>query len=160
MEKIDRRALVFGLAALPLYAKSPLIVLSETEAGTVETLMDCIVPPDDSPGAKDAGVLYYLKQLAGPLNRFVPIYRKGLPQLDASFSSANGKALATANSQELTSWLTEMEKTDSAETKTLFRLLVEHTMQGYYGAPENGGNRGEASWRMLQVNELLGGHSH
>jgi gluconate 2-dehydrogenase gamma chain len=30
-----------------------------------------------------------------------------------------------------------------------FALLVEHTMQGFYGDPRHGGNRDRVGWRMI-----------
>ena len=34
-------------------------------------------------------------------------------------------------------------------SKDFFTLILGHTMQGYYGDPRHGGNRGRASWKML-----------
>jgi hypothetical protein len=33
-------------------------------------------------------------------------------------------------------------------------------MQGFYGSPTHGGNRDEASWKMLGIQEIMGGHQH
>jgi gluconate 2-dehydrogenase gamma chain len=32
-----------------------------------------------------------------------------------------------------------------------FRLLVDHTMQGFYGSPRHGGNRDYVSYRILVI---------
>ena len=48
------------VAAMPLYAAGPLQTFSSDEARLVEALCDRIVPADDAPGAKEAGVLFYL----------------------------------------------------------------------------------------------------
>ena len=34
-------------------------------------------------------------------------------------------------------------------SSSFFRLLRNHSMQGFYGSPRHGGNRGYASYRML-----------
>lgn len=161
MLEINRRALVFGLTALPFYPKSPFQVFSESEALITEALIDCIVPADEYPGAKEAGVIYYLdKQLAGPLARFLPAYRAGVSRLSELCVAKHGKTIAECKVEQLASWLGEVEQTGPADAKTFFHLLVEQTMQGYYGSPQNGGNRDEASWQMLQVAGLFAGHSH
>jgi hypothetical protein len=39
-------------------------------------------------------------------------------------------------------------------------MVLEHTMQGFYGSPEHGGNLNDASWKMLDIEHVMGGHSH
>ena len=34
-------------------------------------------------------------------------------------------------------------------SEEFFALLVDHTMQSFYGDPRHGGNRDGASWKML-----------
>ena len=42
-----------------------------------------------------------------------------------------------------------------------FQMVVDHTMQGFYGSPKHGGNRGEASWKMLGIEAVMReGHAH
>jgi gluconate 2-dehydrogenase gamma chain len=36
-----------------------------------------------------------------------------------------------------------------ASSSEFFGLVVDHTMQGYYGDPRHGGNRDGMSWKML-----------
>jgi gluconate 2-dehydrogenase gamma chain len=66
---VNRRE--FLVLAVPLYAAGPLQTFKRDEAHLVEALCDQVIPADDAPGAKQAGVLYYIdRQLAGPLRRF------------------------------------------------------------------------------------------
>jgi gluconate 2-dehydrogenase gamma chain len=37
------------------------------------------------------------------------------------------------------------------EASGFFRLICDHCMQGYYGSPRHGGNRGAVSWKMLKL---------
>jgi hypothetical protein len=39
-------------------------------------------------------------------------------------------------------------------------MVIDHTMQGFYGSPEHGGNRDEASWKMLGIVDVMEGHKH
>jgi hypothetical protein len=50
-------------------------------------------PADDAPGAKQAGVLYYIdQQLAGPLHRFGPAYHEGAGADSRSLSETDWPA--------------------------------------------------------------------
>ena len=145
---MDRRSFLAAGLAVPLYAAGPLETFSAVEARIVEALCDQIVPADDAPGAKAAGVLYYIdRQLAGPLKRFAPRYRSGLP----AFAKVPDLPWA-----EQTAFL----RTLTGESASFFNLVVDHTMQGFYGSPSHGGNQGEVSWKMLDIVPMMGGHSH
>jgi gluconate 2-dehydrogenase gamma chain len=39
------------------------------------------------------------------------------------------------------------------EEGDFFRLVRNHTLEGYYGSPRHGGNRDAVSWRMLGMAE-------
>ncbi|MEO8370553.1 MAG: gluconate 2-dehydrogenase subunit 3 family protein [Candidatus Solibacter sp.] len=145
---IDRRLFLLSAIPIPFYAASPLQVLSPREAVIVEALCDQIVPADDAPGARQAGVLYYIdRQLAGPLARFAPRYHAALPVF-------NG--LPDLPFAEQTAFLQALK----GEPAAFFQLVIDHTMQSYYGSPEHGGNRDEASWKMLDIVDVMGGHKH
>jgi gluconate 2-dehydrogenase gamma chain len=143
---MDRRAFLLSAAAIPLYAAGPLQTFTPEEARIVEALCAQIIPADDVPGAKEAGVLYYIdRQLAGPLKRFAGAYKSGLP----AFQKLPDLAFA-----EQTAFL------KSLQSNSFFSMVVDHTMQGFYGSPEHGGNRDEASWKMLGIVNEMAGHQH
>jgi gluconate 2-dehydrogenase gamma chain len=133
------------------------------EAELLEALCEQIIPRDDDPGARDAGVLHYIdRQLAGPLERFTPFYRAGL----AALVKTEFPKLAF---EKQTEFLKNMEagkltgpawKLQSAAS--FFNMVIDHTMQGFYGSPQHGGNRNEASWKMLDIQKVMRGdhHSH
>ncbi len=131
-------------AAASLYA-GPLVFLSADEQRILEALVDQIVPADDAPGALQAGVVFYIdKQLAGPLKRYAETYRKSLPQF---------KDLLALSFEERTKYLKSVKS-------PFFSTLIEHTMQGFYGSPTHGGNLNDASWKMLGIEDVMGGHKH
>jgi len=145
---IDRRIFLLSAIPIPLYAAAPLQVLSAAEAAIVEALCDQIIPADDAPGARQAGVLYYIdRQLAGSLARFAPRYHAGLP----AFGELPKLPFAGQ-----TAFLGALK----GEPAAFFQLVIDHTMQGFYGSPAHGGNRDEASWKMLDIVEMMGGHQH
>ena len=129
------------------------------EARALAAIADQIIPPDQDPGASWAGVVNYIdRQLCGPFQNFQNTYHEGLAAIDQTSRSLQGKLFADLDSQKQIDLLTAVEQgrvpatiwreKSSAE---FFRLVVDHTMQGYYGDPRHGGNREGVSWKMLGI---------
>ncbi len=146
MQSLDRRDFV-ALAALAATGSAvPLTFFSAEEAKWVEALMACIIPTDDAPGAKEAGCLYYLDhQLQGALSRFGGAYRDGL----ATFRKGHPDFLSLGAKEQVV-------RLEALGRNAFFEMLIDHTMQGYYGSPEHGGNRDEVSWKMLKIERYMG----
>jgi gluconate 2-dehydrogenase gamma chain len=164
---VNRRK--FLTVAVPLYAAGPLYVyaagplqtFSREEASIVEALCDQVVPADDTPGAKQAGVLYYIdRQLAGPLHRFQTAYHSGLSQLRDACLGRTGRDFTDLPFPEQTKFLQEVEAGRVEKLDSFWRLVIDHTMQGFYGSPAHGGNRDEVSWEMLGIRDVMEGHTH
>src|SRR5271165_3784202 len=137
--------------------RSPWRFLSLDEARTLAAICEQIIPPDEHPGAAWAGVVNYVdRQLCGPLRHLRHSYRQGLAAVDQSSRALDGMnvaALAQTKQVELLS-LMELGRAPSDvwqqnSSEEFFSLLVDHTMQGFYGDPRHGGNRDGASWKML-----------
>ena len=125
--------------------------LTARQTAVLRAAMDRVIPPDDYPGAWDAGAGDYLlgqfdRDLAGLVERIVrgstrstrrrwPWAARAFPELDAVAQDA---LLARIEAGEV-----------SAELARCFALLVAHTMEGYYSDPGNGGNRDAVAWRMI-----------
>jgi gluconate 2-dehydrogenase gamma chain len=143
------------LAAPALFAAETLVSLTATEAEWLDALCEQIIPTDQDPGAREAGVVHYIdRQLAGPLKRFRTAYRNGLAELQRSKPD-----FLKLSFDEQTAYL------KTIETSPFFQMVVDHTMQGFYGDPKHGGNRGRASWKMLRIDRYMDhgpwqGHSH
>jgi gluconate 2-dehydrogenase gamma chain len=156
---VNRRE--FLVLAVPLYAAGPLQTFSREEARLVEALCDQVIPADDAPGAKQAGVLYYIdRQLAGPLRRFQGSYHDGLSKLRNACRSRTGREFTDLPFPDQTKFLEDVEAGRAEQLDSFFRLVIDHTMQGFYGSPAHGGNRNEVSWEMLGIRDVMEGHSH
>jgi gluconate 2-dehydrogenase gamma chain len=139
----------------------PLVLFTGEEAKLIEALTNQIVPADDAPGAVAAGVVYYIdKQLAGPLRRFEPVYRKSIPLFRSACLEQTGKEFTTLSFAAQTAWLRQIERPPSSVSASFFALVIDHTMQGFYGSPQYGGNRDQASWKMLAIEDVMEGHKH
>jgi len=81
-------------------------------------------------------------------------YRQGLAGLDA-YCKANfaGKSFDGLSPAEQDDLLKKMEangiKFESGDAKSLFELLLQNTMEGFFADPIYGGNKDMVSWRMI-----------
>ena len=76
-------------------------------------------------------------------------YRRGLAQIDRESVTFAGTKFADLPPDSQLTLLQRIDK--DAELKPFFSLLVDHSMQGFYGDPRHGGNRDRVSWKMLGV---------
>ncbi len=158
--RIDRR-LFLALLSAPLYPAVPLVVLTPDEAKVVEALCAQIIPADDWPGAKEAGVLYYIEtQLAGPLERFADRYKIGIASLTHTSRKQTGKPFTDLDPTEQKQFLKTIEAAHDSELNGFWQVVIDHTMQGFYGSPKHGGNKDETSWNMLDIADVMEGHKH
>ena len=133
--------------------------LTEEEAKTLAAACDQIVPPDQDPGAAEAGVVTFVdRQLATRQKKERPRWQAGLRGLDATARRRHGKPFVDLPFEVQTAVLQDVEKgaVDAAdwsgvEPVAFFALLLEHTMMGFYGDPRHGGNKDRVSWKMLGV---------
>ncbi|MEI7829999.1 MAG: gluconate 2-dehydrogenase subunit 3 family protein [Prolixibacteraceae bacterium] len=154
-----------------LSSKSSWRFFTEKEALLVGFIVEQIIPTDEWPGARDAGVVNYIdKQLVGPLSRFQEKYRKGIFAMVTSCEELYKKQFGELSWDEQTDFLKKMESGKLAELlkdnlagqgmqktdhwadgldRTLFDLIRSHTMQGFYGSPRHGGNKNYVSYRMI-----------
>lgn len=138
---------------------SPWRFLTVDEARTLAAMCGQIVPSDQDPGAAWAGVVNYIdRQLCGPFKHLRTIYRRGISAVDESSRALCGAGfvdLAATKQVELLTMLEEGRAPGEAWTQVsatqFFELVVDHTMQGFYGDPRHGGNRERTSWKMLGV---------
>ena len=160
MDEIGRRTFL-ALAAVPIHAAGPLVTFTPAEAKLITSICDCVIPAGDGPGATEAGVIYYIdRQLSGPLQRFQQTYRTGIPRFEAACHAQHGRSFPDLDADSRTSFLRTIESGGDADLRGFFAMLVDHTMQGFYGAPSHGGNQDEVSWKMLGIADVMQGHKH
>jgi gluconate 2-dehydrogenase gamma chain len=132
---------------------------SEAEAKTVIAFAEQIIPADSDPGATDANVINFIdKQLVGPYTRFQEKYRKGIPAIENSARKLFQKAFYELDFAVQTEFMIKMEKGELPEEfwkeigqGNFFRLMMDHTMQGFYGSPRHGGNVNYVSYKMMKL---------
>ena len=137
--------------------RPPYRFLTPDEAALVIALCEEIVPRDDTPGATDASVVHFIdRQLATRLKRHQEAYRQGLRGLASACLELHRAPFAELAPETKIAFLQRVEsgKIDArgwgdVAPAEFFRLLVSHTMQGFYGSPRHGGNRDYVSYRVL-----------
>ena len=138
---------------------TPWRFLTVDEARTLAAMCDQIIPEDQDPGAAWAGCVNYIdQQLCGPLKKRREAYRGGIAGVNQSSRSLYGTefaVLAAAKQVELLTMMEEgrvpKEAWTHGKAREFFGMVVEQTMQGFYGDPRHGGNRDAASWKMLGI---------
>jgi gluconate 2-dehydrogenase gamma chain len=136
-------------------------VLTEDEAKTLAAACDQIVPPDQDPGAAEAGAVDFIdRQLATRQKEALAAWRGGIRGLEASARRRHGRPFAELPFEAQTALLKDVEEGAVAaadwtgvEPAAFFRMLRQHTMMGFYGDPRHGGNRDRVAWRMLGLKD-------
>jgi gluconate 2-dehydrogenase gamma chain len=133
--------------------------LTDDEATTLAAASDQIIPPDQDPGAHQAGVVSFVdRQLATRQKKDLARWQAGLRSLESTARRRHTKAFAELPVEAQIALLQDVEKGSVApadwrgiESREFFALLREHTMMGFYGDPRHGGNKDRVSWKMLGV---------
>ena len=137
---------------------SPWRFFTLEEGRTVAAICERLIPADQDPGATEAGVVNFIDlQLMGPYKRYRANYRQGLKGVEQASLQKFGHGFTELSPGIQDEVLKALEGGVTGEawkglsSKDFFTLILGHTMQGFYGDPRHGGNRGRASWKMLGV---------
>jgi gluconate 2-dehydrogenase gamma chain len=153
--KVAAAAMTAGASISCWKAGGPWRFLTADEARTLAAICDQIIPEDPDPGAVAANVVNYIDlQLCGFFRNRRNIYRQGITEIDQRSMARYGKKFADLPCEKQTEYLTALDRNDSSNGTSLqqfFRLVVSHTMQGFYGDPRHGGNLNRVSWKMLRL---------
>jgi gluconate 2-dehydrogenase gamma chain len=130
----------------------PFTVLTPGEGETMAAFAELILPSDDLPGAREAGVTHFVDGALGQLfPDMLGAIRPGLADLDERAAGAGGNgsapagAFATIPAESRAAIVREIEDTPFF---FLSRMLV---VMGMFSDPVHGGNRGEVGWDLLRM---------
>lgn len=150
-----------GMALFPsfVHADTGYRFLSEGQRECLIALCEQIIPRDDAPGATDVGVIHYIeKQISGVFKKHRLSYVEGLISLEAYCQSEKGDTFANLSVELQLDIMTKMDLNQLSKKQwpkgkpaTFFKMVVQHTMQGFYGSPIHGGNKDHASFDMLDI---------
>jgi hypothetical protein len=127
-------------------APAKLEILTAEEAAEIEAAANRIIPSDDSPGAREAGVIYFIDRALGTFAADKrDDYARGLPILQAKtremFPDMQKFSQATPDRQDAVLKV--------LEGQPIFELLRTHTVTGFLADPARGGNRDKVGWKLI-----------
>jgi len=131
----------------------PFSILTPEEARELDAVAAQIIPTDDTPGAREAGVVYFMDQALGSFGaQFLGPIRAGLLDLlkAAQARQPSAPAFSALGFADQTDVLRGLEKTP------FFGMVRFLTVAGMLGDPSYGGNQDRIGWKLIQYN---GGHA-
>lgn len=112
----------------------------------IEAIASQIIPTDDSPGAREARVIYFIdRALATFAATDRPAFIDGLKELQKQTRKRFGKSkrFSDLSSEQQTDVLKAIEKSP------FFELVRTMTILGMFSNPEYGGNHNQIGWKLL-----------
>src|SRR6267378_6157368 len=164
--------------------------LKQPEVAFVEAAVARLIPADNlGPGAKEAGVTYFIdQQLFGGFGTMAKMYRQGphaegTPQQGyqspltpqevyrAAIAEINGacgkqygrsfEKLASAQQDEVLRALDEAKfPLEAVPARFFFNLLLDNTIEGFFSDPIYGGNRGKIGWKLVGFPGVAAAYTH
>jgi len=127
---------------------APLRYFDPATAAEIEAIAETIMPPDGTPGAREADVIRFIDgALAGYDEDKRAIYTDGLTDLQARRTRLfpGSAAIASLASEQRIVLMKSIEQTE------FFRTIRLHTILGFFGNPKHGGNRDFAGTKLLGI---------
>jgi gluconate 2-dehydrogenase gamma chain len=133
-----RHAASAGLGEPP-----PFLFLTPKQAADLEAATSQIVPSDDTPGAREAHVVFFIdKALATWQKDQRPDFEKGLAELS---KRAGNTPFASLPADRQVAIIASLEK----DKNPFFFVLRGATIVAMFANPEYGGNFNKSGWKML-----------
>ena len=120
--------------------------MTPEQALTFAAVVDQIIPPDETPGASEVDVVYFID---GVLDGFMAgkseMLKQGLKDLDQSAAGTfpGGSGFASLSFDQQTELL------QAIDTSPFFNSMIFLTHCGMFAMPSWGGNRKRSGWALL-----------
>jgi gluconate 2-dehydrogenase gamma chain len=125
------------------------LVLTPDEATELEAATAQIIPTDETPGAREARVVYFIdKSLSTFAKEQKPIFVEGVAELKrrAAKIQKGATSFASLNDEQQIAILTALEKDKKSR---FFNALRGATIVGMFSNPTYGGNFEKTGWKMI-----------
>jgi gluconate 2-dehydrogenase gamma chain len=120
--------------------------LSAEEAEELGALTSLIIPSGSTPGAREAGVIYFIDKALATFDRGKrEAYREGLRLVQARREELFPGSSSIADLKHGG----QVRLTEAIEKTEFFEMLRVHTVMAFLGRPEYGGNRNQAGWKLI-----------
>lgn len=139
-------ALAHAAAAVAQTPPAAFTTLTADEAAQLSAMVERIMPTTDTPGAKEAGVIYFIDKALGMWEKeALPVARAGLADLKLRV----GKRSKGATSFALLPPADQDAVLQEIEAGDFFKGIRFVTMVGMFAEPSYGGNRNQIGWKLL-----------
>jgi gluconate 2-dehydrogenase gamma chain len=121
------------------------------QVAQIEALTAQIIPTDDTPGAKEAGAVYFIDRALATFDKeHGPVYTKGLKNLESVSRKLfpRNVSFADLRADQQIRVMRAIEKSE------FFEILRAQTVISFMANPEYGGNRGKAGWKLIGFEDL------
>lgn len=123
------------------------------EAATIEAISSRIIPSEESVGAREAKVIYFIDyMLTNAYKTSQPVYREGISRLNEVSHARYGRSFEGISETGQDSILALMERRGMEgwpQAGEFFSTIRAHTIEGMFSDPRYHGNSGQAGWRLL-----------
>jgi len=153
--------------------------LSATEVAFLDAAVARLIPADElGPGAKEAGVTYFIdQQLFGGFGTMAKMYRQGphgegtpqqgyqspltpqevypaaIAEVDAGCAKQHGHPFAKLEAKQQDEVLQALDEgkfpLETVPPRFFFNLLLDNTVEGFFSDPIYGGNRDKIGWKLV-----------
>jgi len=113
------------------------VFFTPPEYALIERLTDLIIPADDTPGARDAGVAEFVDLMVSRDPELQQDFRDGLSWLSMRSHATSGKEFVMLNTDQQTTLLESLAyrkkfQTGEESGQKFFILVREYTVMGFY----------------------------
>jgi gluconate 2-dehydrogenase gamma chain len=124
-------------------------VLTPEQAKQIEAITSQIIPTDELPGAREAGVVYFIdRALKTFASATRPVYEKGLADVSriAAELFPGIRNISDATPEQQQQIVAEMMSSVGSDFP---QIIWTHTLFGFLLDPEAGANRDYAGWKVI-----------
>jgi len=121
-------------------------------AAEVAAISAQILPSDDGPGAKEAGVIYFIDRALKTFDSDKQdVYRKGIVEVQSTREELfpGSMSIAALTHEQQAHLIRAIEKSE------FFEQVRIHTLLGFLGNPSYGGNRDRVGWKYIGFEDRM-----
>jgi gluconate 2-dehydrogenase gamma chain len=121
-------------------------------AAEVEAIAAEIIPTDETPGAREAGVIYFIDHALSTFDKgSQEQYTKGVTELQTK------RAAMFPGSTSIGALQPEQRRAlvKAIEGTPFFETVRTHTIIGFLNSPDQGGNRDYVGWHLLGMDHRM-----
>ena len=135
-------------AAEKAQAMGAFTYFTKPQAADIDAMAAQIYPTTDTPGAREAQVIYFIDTGAGHLRPGQAGHLRQGPGRSFGQDRRQGASPSLPSDQQI-ALLTAMEKTP------FFKTVRDHTIMGMFAAPQHGGNYHKVGWQQIGFDDSL-----